>query len=77
MCVRRYMKRLICALPHECSSVYETFNIIIYADAKQVEITGLEDKRQITALLSCTMSSDLLPPQLLFQGNITLTSTLH
>ena len=23
MCVRRYMKRLICALPHVCSSVYE------------------------------------------------------
>jgi hypothetical protein len=31
-------------------------------------ITGLEDKRQITALLSCIMSGNLLPPQLLYQG---------
>ena len=33
-----------------------------------MSITGLEDKRQITALLSCTMSSTLLPPQILYQG---------
>lgn len=33
-----------------------------------MSITGLEDKRQITALLSCTMSGKLLPPQILYQG---------
>jgi hypothetical protein len=47
---------------------------IIFPGSKQVEITGLEDKKQITALLSCTMSGNLLPSQLLYQGNITLTS---
>ncbi|VDI04793.1 Hypothetical predicted protein [Mytilus galloprovincialis] len=36
--------------------------------SKQVEITGLEDKHQITALLTCTMAGNLLPPQLLYQG---------
>lgn len=36
-----------------------------------MEIVGLEDKRQITALLSCAMSGDLLPPQLLYQGKTT------
>ncbi|KAJ8306301.1 LOW QUALITY PROTEIN: hypothetical protein KUTeg_016846 [Tegillarca granosa] len=36
-----------------------------YNGTKQVEIIGLEDKRQTTALLTCTMSGDLLPPQLL------------
>ena len=35
-----------------------------------MSITGLEDKRQITALLSCTMSGTLLPPQILYQGKL-------
>ncbi|XP_062604206.1 uncharacterized protein LOC134266007 [Saccostrea cucullata] len=35
---------------------------------KQVEIVGPEDKRQITALLTCSMSGKILPPQLLYQG---------
>ncbi|KAI8516434.1 hypothetical protein Bbelb_050150 [Branchiostoma belcheri] len=34
-----------------------------------VPIVGLEDKRQITMLLTTTLSSQLLPPQLLYQGN--------
>ena len=33
-----------------------------------MSITGFEDKRQITALLSCTMSGTLLPPKILYQG---------
>jgi hypothetical protein len=48
--------------------VRNEFTRIIFPGAKQVEIIGIEDKRQITALLSCTMSGDLLPPQLLYQG---------
>ena len=48
------------------NSFYKVFFKL--SGAKPVEITGLEDKRQITALLSCTMSGDLLPPQLLYQG---------
>ena len=36
--------------------------------AKQVPIVGKEDKREITALLACTFSACLLPPQLLYEG---------
>ncbi len=35
---------------------------------KQVELLGIEDKRQITILLGCTLSGDLIPPQLLYTG---------
>ena len=35
----------------------------------QVPIVGLEDKRQITAVLSCTATGKLLSAQLLYQGN--------
>ena len=38
------------------------------AESKRVEITGKDDKRQITALFGCTMSGDFLPPQLVYQG---------
>ena len=34
--------------------------------SKRVEIAGLGDKRQITAVFSCTMSGDFLPPPLVF-----------
>ena len=34
----------------------------------RVEIVGLGDKRQITAVLSCTMSGDFLPPQVIYSG---------
>lgn len=36
--------------------------------SKQVKVIGVDDKRQITALLACTMSGDLLPPQLIYAG---------
>ena len=36
--------------------------------ASQVALTGMEDKRQITAVLTCTASGVLLPPQLLYRG---------
>ena len=34
----------------------------------QVEIRGVDDKRQYTALLACTMSGEMLPPQIIYQG---------
>ena len=36
--------------------------------AKQVPIIGLEDKRQITAVLAIALDGRLLPPQLLHEG---------
>ena len=36
--------------------------------AKQVPLVGKEDKREITALLSCTASASFLPPQLIYEG---------
>ena len=35
---------------------------------KKITIKGLDDKREITALLAITLSRELLPPQLLYQG---------
>ena len=35
---------------------------------KRVEIAGVEDKRQITAVFACTMSSKFLPMQLIYKG---------
>ena len=35
---------------------------------KRVEIIGKDDKRQLTAVLGCSMSGDFLPPQLIYQG---------
>lgn len=37
--------------------------------AKQVPIVGLDDKREITALLSVASSGDVLPPQLIYKGS--------
>ena len=37
------------------------------AGSNRVEITGKDDKRQITALFGCTMSGDFQPPQLVYQ----------
>ena len=34
----------------------------------QIEICGLEDKREITLVLACTMSGVLLPPQVIYAG---------
>ncbi len=39
---------------------------------KQVDIIGLSDKREITALLAITAHGHLLPPQLLYQGKTDL-----
>ena len=36
--------------------------------AKRVEIVGLDDKRQITVLLSCTLTGKLLPTQVIYGG---------
>ena len=38
---------------------------------RQIEITGIDDKRDMTALLAATASGELLPPQLLYQGKTT------
>ena len=37
--------------------------------AKKVEITGLGDKRQITAVFAGTQSGHFLPPQVIYQGS--------
>ena len=37
-------------------------------DTKRVEITGKEDKRQITAVFACTMSGKFLPMQPIYKG---------
>ena len=39
--------------------------------AKQVDVTGLDDKRKMTTLLACTLSGSLLPPQLIYAGKTT------
>ena len=36
--------------------------------AKRVEIGGINDKRQITAVFAGTMKGDFLPPQVIYQG---------
>ena len=38
--------------------------------SKRVAVTGVDDKRQITVVLSITMSGHYLPPQLIYQGTI-------
>ena len=35
---------------------------------KRVEIAGIDDKRQITAIFACTMSGNFLPMQLIYKG---------
>lgn len=39
--------------------------------SKQVSIIGMEDKREMTVLLACSLSGNLLPPQLLYAGKTT------
>ena len=36
--------------------------------SKQVSIVAMDDKREMTVLLSCTLSGELLPPQLIYAG---------
>lgn len=35
---------------------------------KRIEIIAIDDKRQITCVLACTMSGHFLPVQLIYQG---------
>ena len=44
---------------------------------KRVEIVGLGDKRQITAVLCGAMSGEFLPPQLIYQGKTTACLPPH
>ena len=39
--------------------------------SKRVEITGKDDKRQLTAVFAGAMSGEFLPPQLIYQGKTT------
>ena len=34
----------------------------------RVPVAGTDDKRQLTAILACSMAGDFLPPQLIYQG---------
>ena len=50
-------------------------NIVLASDwtmaeegSKQVEVCGLDDKREVTALLIATLSGQLLSPQILYAG---------
>jgi len=36
--------------------------------SNRVEIAGIDDKRQITAVFGATMTGDFLPPQIIYQG---------
>ncbi len=36
--------------------------------SKRVEIAGIDNKRQITAVFAGTMAGEFLPPQLIYQG---------
>ena len=36
--------------------------------SRQVQVIGLDDKRQITAVMACSMSGDLLPLQVVYGG---------
>ena len=38
--------------------------------AKRVEITAVDDKRQITAVFAGSLTGDFLPPQLIYKGTI-------
>ena len=40
--------------------------------SEQVPIAQLDDKRQMTVLLACTKSGEMLPPQLIYQGKTDL-----
>ena len=36
--------------------------------SKRVEIAGIDDQRQITAVFAGTMSGEFLPPQIIYKG---------
>lgn len=37
-------------------------------EAKRVETTGVDDKRQITTVFAGSLTGDFLPPQLIYKG---------
>ena len=39
-----------------------------FQGSKQVLITGIDDKRQLTMVLAITPTGKLLPPQIIYQG---------
>jgi len=41
---------------------------------KDMQVLGLEDKRQITMVVSSNVAMDLLPPQIVFTSSITFKS---
>jgi hypothetical protein len=41
---------------------------------KDMQVLGLEDKRQITMVVSSNVAKDLLPPQIVFSSNTTFKS---
>ena len=47
---------------------------MVQQGSKQVKVTGLNDKREMTALLAVSLASELLPPQLIYAGT---TSRCH
>ena len=36
--------------------------------SKQIDMVGLDDKREVTALLAVSLSGELLPPQVIYAG---------
>ena len=45
--------------------------------SKRVEITGISDKRQVTAVFCGTLAGDFLPPQLIYQGKTSACLPRH
>ena len=45
--------------------------------SKRVEITGISDKRQITAVFCGTLAGEFLPPQLIYQGKTSACLPRH
>ena len=48
-------------VPSSCWSMAER-------DSRRIELVGLKDKRQITAVFCCTIEGDFLPVQLIYKG---------
>ena len=46
-------------------------------DSKRVETVGISDKRQITAVLCCTLAGESLSRQLIYQGKTTACLPQH
>lgn len=46
-------------------------------DSKRVETVGISDKRQITAVLCCTLAGESLPRQLIYKGKTTACLPQH